>query len=69
MYTPKTKEWFKERIGKTIYRDATKHCCNTCDHVATHGVTVADEDHAEYLAMIDMDFGADGVYSNYRDTQ
>jgi len=68
MYIPKDKQWFCDRIGKTIYRDTLKKCCETCDHVATNGLIVTDKDHADYLAMIDMDFGAEGIYSNYRDT-
>jgi len=72
-YSPKTKQWFVERIGKRIYRDSQcvsgERCCSTCDEVTKTGLVVADEQHAEYLAMIDMDFGAEGICSNYRDTK
>ena len=68
-YEPKTKEWFMERIGKRIYRDmqGEKHCCQYCQAVAEHGLTVIDEMHADYLACTDRDFSAEGIFSNYRD--
>lgn len=67
-YTPKTKEWFVERIGKRIYRDST-HCvgCRGCENVENNGLIVGDEEHAEYLATIDSDFAWERVYCNYRD--
>jgi hypothetical protein len=73
-YTPKTKEWFMDRIGKKIYRDSQcikdkEHCCASCKDVFDNGLIVRDESHADYLAMIDMDFGAEGIYSNYRDAK
>lgn len=71
-YTPKTKKWFTARIGNKIFRDSQclrdkKECCSTCKHVRENGLVVADEEHAEYLSMIDCDFAAKGIYSNYRD--
>ncbi len=71
MYVPKPKEWFVERIGKRIYRDmqGEEDCCNSCADITTNGLVVADENHADYLACIDMDFGSDGVFSNYRDNK
>jgi len=74
MYTPKTKEWFIERIGKRIFRDGQclkneKKCCETCKFVFENGLIVADENHAEYLSMIDVDFAVEGIFSNYRDNK
>lgn len=71
-YTPKTKEWFIERIGKRIYRDTQclkneEDCCTTCKDVSKNGLVVADVLHAEYLSSIDADFAVEGIYSNYRD--
>jgi len=71
-YTPKTKEWFIERIGKKIFRDRQclrdeEDCCATCRNVRENGLVIADEEHAKYLAMIDCDFAVEGIYSNYRD--
>jgi hypothetical protein len=67
MYIPKSKEWFIDRIGKRIYRDSRRYCCATCLEVEKEGVIVCGETHATYLADVDMDFGAEGVFSNYRD--
>jgi len=50
------------RIGST-----QRECCEHCDYIGEHGIIIADEDHASYLEMIDHDFGAEGVYMNYRD--
>lgn len=68
-YIPKTKEWFMERIGKKIYRDTQgeKHCCDTCKSTVEKGMFIYDEMHADYLACTDVDFAAEGIYSNYRD--
>lgn len=70
-YTPKTKEWFKERIGKRIYRDCQNpdhdEKCPTCKKVTESGIVVLDEQHADYLATVDSEFAAEGIYSNYRD--
>jgi len=69
MYIPKPKEWFIERIGKRVYRDDTGKCCLICDKIVRRGLIVLDKLHAEYLAMIDMDFGAEGIFCNYRDNK
>jgi len=66
-YTPKTKEWFIERIGKTIYRDKVGCNCKDCNINFEKGLIVVDEQHAEYLADIDGDFATDGQFMNYRD--
>lgn len=42
-------EWFKDRIGKTIYRDRTSCPCEICEHVYKNGVMVIDDAHAQYL--------------------
>lgn len=65
-YKPKPLSFFMSRIGKTVYRD--KHtCCDKCDQVARDGLFIASKEHAEYLAMIDLDFANCGTYLNYRD--
>ena len=67
MYIPKPEKWFIERIGKRIYRDILKECCIHCSDVAENGLVVHDLSHARYLAMVDSEFGCEGVFSNYRD--
>ncbi len=66
-YKPKTKQWFLDRIGKRIYRDSQGFCCAVCGEVVARGLIVEDKQHAEYLEMIDHNFGAEGKFSNYRD--
>jgi len=67
-YKPKTLSFFLARIGKTIYRDSQGPCCDSCKKATEEGLTVQGEAHAKYLAIIDADFGAEGIFSNYRDT-
>ena len=70
-YSPKTKDWFIQRIGKRIYRNSQSpdhdNQCSNCRDVSHYGLTVRNEPHAEYLAMIDADFASEGIISNYRD--
>lgn len=40
--------WFKDRIGKTIYRNNT-YCCKHCYHVYLNGLILANEQHAGYV--------------------
>lgn len=65
-YTPQNQSWFLERIGKRIYRDHHE-CCSYCDDVAENGLVIHDEQHAQYLADTDLEFGAEGRELNYRD--
>ena len=71
-YTPKTESWFKKRIGKRVFRDTQGSAhdkeCATCARVTQEGIIIHDEAHAEYLATVDNEFSAEGIFSNYRDT-
>lgn len=44
-------QWFKDRIGKTIYRNSNGCECEICKHVQAHGRVIDDEMHADYLDM------------------
>ncbi len=70
-YIPKTEEWFKARIGKRIYRDCQNpdhdETCPACKRNTEDGLVIRDAQHANYLAVIDADFAAEGVFSNYRE--
>ncbi len=57
-----TLKWFKNRIGKTIYRDSGSCKCCTCRSVVNSGLIVRDEEHAEYLEMVQHELEID-----YRD--
>ena len=58
-----TKKWFINRISKRIYRNPVK-CCATCEEVNKNGIVVRDEQHADYLEMVQYELGLD-----YRDRQ
>jgi hypothetical protein len=42
-------EWYKERIGKKVYRTASTCPCEVCKKVEDVGLYIADELHANYL--------------------
>lgn len=62
-----TLEWFKERIGKRIFRDADGCDCSGCAKVVSDGLVVHNEFHADYLFTLQADFMAEGIKLNYRD--
>lgn len=62
----RTLKWFKNRIGKRIYRNRHK-CCKDCEEVAQNGLEVRDEMHANYLYETQNDFARDGIKLDYRD--
>lgn len=59
-------QWFIDRIGKRIYRDANGCPCNRCDRVFKEGIVIHDMMHADY--MYEMQ-GGEGLENclNYRD--
>ena len=61
-------QWFKDRIGKRVFRNAVSCPCNTCTRVEKKGLIINDEMHAESLC------DWEGIYMhekeidlNYRD--
>lgn len=60
-------QWFKKRIGKVIYRDADGCDCSECEKIIKNGLTIHDENHAQYVFDTQNDFGAEGIVLNYRD--
>jgi hypothetical protein len=42
-------QWFKERIGKNVFRTASTCPCEVCKKVEDVGLYIADELHANYL--------------------
>ena len=64
--TEKNKEahklnWFKQRVGKKIYRLTKLNCCRVCNHVEKHGLIIEDIYHAEYLHDCQNEMGL--IYS------
>jgi hypothetical protein len=43
------RQWFIDRIGKTLYRKKTTCDCESCKKVCVNGIEVLDKDHANYL--------------------
>lgn len=62
----KTFRWFKNRIGKRIYRDR-HNCCLHCEDVFKNGLVIRDESHAIYLYDTQNDYATEGTKLNYRD--
>lgn len=60
-------QWFIDRIGKRIFRNATTCSCSICADVAKNGIIVHDEYHAIYLCDTEADYAADDFELNYRD--
>jgi len=58
----KSLNWFKNRIGKRIYRDRNDCHCLDCEDAVGNGLIVRDKNHAEYLHMIQ---GASKIRRNY----
>ena len=54
--------WFKERVGKRVYRDNNNCQCNVCLAVYEHGLVIIDENHAHYLFDVENELGL--IYSD-----
>ncbi len=63
-----TLQWFKDRIGKVIYRDKSSCTCLHCNNTVINGLTIADESHANWLYEVQNTYAEDGVKLNYRDS-
>lgn len=46
---PHTLKWFKNRVGKVIFRDAVSCPCNVCENGTKNGIRITDEFHAQCL--------------------
>jgi hypothetical protein len=42
-------QWFKDRVGKKVYRTKSSCNCMVCSDVFEFGLYIADEFHANYL--------------------
>lgn len=51
----KNLEWFKQRIGKRVYRKHNFCKCGVCLNVWEHGLIINDEMHAHYLFMCESE--------------
>lgn len=63
----KNLKWFKQRIGKIIYRDSDGCDCPTCERIVENGLKIHDEQHTEYVFDIQNEWAQKGIILNYRD--
>ncbi len=62
-------KWFKDRVGKVIWRNKTTCDCLVCDSVYRNGLMVQDEFHASYISDLVSDYAAEGSVLEYFDTK
>jgi hypothetical protein len=51
----KNLEWFKQRIGKKVYRKHNFCKCDSCLNVWENGIVIKNETHADYLYSIELE--------------
>ena len=54
---PHDLQWFKDRIGKRVYRENNKCRCKICVEVFEIGLIINDEIHAHYLLDCQNELG------------
>jgi len=62
-------QWFKDRIGKRVWRNKTSCKCDTCTRVHEEGLVLSDEYHAIYVCDMEGCSNADDTPLNYFDTK
>ncbi len=62
----KSLKWFRSNIGKRVYRDDNKCSCGVCKDVLENGLIITNEQHADYLHMVQYDYYNEGIKLNYR---
>ena len=61
-------EWFKERIGKRVYRNKNGCSCKPCAKVYVNGLVIADSMHGSYMHDCEAEHTAEGDPMRYFDT-
>ena len=54
-----TLAWFQNRIRKTVYRKDVSCPCDTCKQITKCGLKICDNEHAEYLYLVQYDLRLD----------
>ena len=62
-------QWFIDRIGKRVFRNATSCKCAICKEAHKVGFIISDEFHAHYLHDTVGSYAADGDVLKYFDTK
>lgn len=61
-------QWFKDRIGKRVYRTSNKCKCDNCTTIYEDGLVIDDEIHAEFINDMYNDYNIEGIDLKYFDT-
>ncbi len=61
--------WFRERIGKVVYRNETSCKCEICKDVFLNGLIINDQFHADYLYDCEAEYTAEGSILRYFDSK
>jgi len=61
--------WFKNRIGKIIYRNCNGCHCDICTNILENGIFICDEFQAEYCYDTECEYNAEGFPLRYFDTK
>ena len=64
----KRQQWFRDRIGKTVYRNDID-CCERCKKVYEEGLVISDQMHADYLNDMESISHAEDRPVKYFDTR
>lgn len=62
-------QWFRERIGKRVFRNDYGCHCSVCEAVLKNGLIITDEFTADYLYDCETDFAGEQVPLRYFDTK
>lgn len=63
------RQWFLDRIGKTVYRNKLSCTCLICQSVYDNGLFIEDEMQADYLWDMEGCYAHDNVKLRYFDTK
>ncbi len=61
-------EWFKERVGKRVFRNGNMCTCAVCTDVYKFGLIISDDLHAIYLSDTELAYNLDNTPLKYFDT-
>lgn len=65
---PERKQWFLDRVCKTVYRNKTTCNCLSCTAVYEKGLFITDAMHADYVYMCEGMYNSEGRTLKYFDT-
>jgi hypothetical protein len=53
----RTKQWFRDRIGKIVFRTTLDCDCQICKKIYESGLYITDMLHADYVHMVSNEIG------------